>query len=240
MSMDKMTGMKLMAGVSPGFMNSLRGNILPQTVAPPVNMYTQPHENMSMSLEAAMPGDMTNPLQNLLSIFALAYKTAVKKSLLQKGAANQTAEQDRQAAAANVGEKGKDATNDRTGGDAKFGIEGTHCKEAEEVAREMTQYSWQYYYDDKKSDAQTEASRSGNCCDLAQVAIKKFKERGIEAKLILGDIKGKSYTGGHYWVEYKDPATGRMTFFDPTATATGSKTADRAFNGLSSTYSKRK
>jgi len=134
---------------------------------------------------------------------------------------------------------GKDAAADKTAGDAKPGGDGNRNAAATEIAKEMAGYKYEFYYDDKKSDAATEQSKAGNCCDLAQVAIKKFKEKGIDAKLVLGDVKGQSYTGGHYWIEYKDPATGKMTFFDPTAAASN-KSADRAFQGLHSTYSKRK
>ncbi|MGV8125234.1 MAG: transglutaminase domain-containing protein [Candidatus Xenobiia bacterium LiM19] len=150
-----------------------------------------------------------------------------------KAAGKKDATADKKAAA-----DGKDAATDKTAGDAKPDGGGTHSNQATEVAREMAGYKYEFYYDDKKSDASTESSKAGNCCDLAQVAIKKFKEKGIEAKLVLGDVKGKSYTGGHYWIEYKDPATGKMTFFDPTAAASN-KSADRAFQGLHSTYSKR-
>lgn len=107
-----------------------------------------------------------------------------------------------------------------------------------EVAKELAGYKWQYYYDDKKSDAQTQADKAGNCCDLAQLTISKLKQKGIEARLVLGDIKSDSYKGGHYWIEYKDPTTGKWTFFDPTACAT-SHSAERGFQGLHATYKKR-
>lgn len=165
------------------------------------------------------------------------------KQAARAEAAKQTANTDNANKTADTGTAGKDtagkdAAADKTAGDAKPNGGGTHNSAAEEVAKEMAGYKYEFYYDDKKSDAKTESSKAGNCCDLAQVAIKKFKEKGIEAKLVLGDVKGKSYTGGHYWIEYKDPATGKMTFFDPTAAASN-KSAERAFQGLHSTYSKR-
>jgi len=109
---------------------------------------------------------------------------------------------------------------------------------AEGIAKEMAGYKWQYYLDDKKSNSQTIHDRSGNCCDLADVAIMRFKAKGIEARKVLGDIKSKSYNGGHYWVEYKDSKTGKWKFFDPTASATNHD-ASRAFSGLHATYRKR-
>jgi transglutaminase-like putative cysteine protease len=109
-----------------------------------------------------------------------------------------------------------------------------------EVAQTMSRYHWQYYCDDKKSNAQTKADKSGNCCDLAQVAIEEFRKRGIQARRVLGDIQGKSYSGGHYWCEYMDRETGQWKFFDPTAAATGSHNPARAFKGLDSIYTSRK
>jgi len=174
--------------------------------------------------------------QNIQTQANNAAKQAANNGAAQQTADNGTAKKTADNGAAK--QDGKDATADKTAGDAKPNGGGTHCNQATEVAKEMAGYKYEFYYDDKKSDASTESSKAGNCCDLAQVAIKKFKEKGMEANLVLGDVKGKSYTGGHYWIEYKDPTTGKMTFFDPTAAASN-KSADRAFQGLHSTYSKR-
>ncbi len=108
---------------------------------------------------------------------------------------------------------------------------------AQEIAREMAGYKYEFYYNERKSVARTEGSRAGNCKDLADVAIEKFRQRGVQARLVLGDVRSKSYTGGHYWVEYQE-ADGQWRFFDPTGAATN-KSAQRAFQGLHATYRKR-
>ena len=104
------------------------------------------------------------------------------------------------------------------------------------IAKEFSKYSWSYYYDDKKSNAATESSKDGNCCDLAQLAIEKFKAKGVNARLILGQLNTSDYSGGHYWVQYQDPSTGQWKFFDPTPCATN-KSAERGFLGCHGTYS---
>jgi len=104
------------------------------------------------------------------------------------------------------------------------------------IAKEFSKYSWSYYNDDKKSNAATESSKDGNCCDLAQLAIEKFKAKGVNARLILGQLNTSDYNGGHYWVQYQDPSTGQWKFFDPTPCATN-KSAERGFLGCHGTYS---
>gem|GEM_PF-1650920 len=177
--------------------------------------------------------------QNIKTQGDNAARNAAKTAAAQQAAYTGTEQKAADTGGAPKDAAGKDATADKTAGDATPGGGGEHCAQATEIAKEMASYKYQFYYDDKKSNTATESSKSGNCCDLAQVAIEKFKEKGIDARLVLGDVQGKGYTGGYYWIEYKDPTTGKMTFFDPTAAASN-KSAERAFQGLHSTYSKRK
>ena len=106
---------------------------------------------------------------------------------------------------------------------------------AGQVAGEMSTYNYKFYNDDKQTDKETEDSKTGNCCDLAQVTEKKFEEKGIEAEVRFGNVKTESYDGGHYWVRYKDES-GQWQRFDPTAAAEN-HSADSGFTGLNGTYS---
>lgn len=108
---------------------------------------------------------------------------------------------------------------------------------ASEVATIMAGYNYQYYYDDKKSNAQTQSQKSGNCCDLAQVAMDEFRKRGVECRMVLGKIKSKNGTNGHYWLEYYDRQQNKWKFFDPTACAS-SHSAQKGFTGLDASYGK--
>lgn len=107
---------------------------------------------------------------------------------------------------------------------------------ANNVAQYMAGFKYEFYYNDKKSVASTISSKGGNCKDLADVAMQKFKEQGIKTQLILGDVKLSDYSGGHYWIKYQDPSTGQWKFFDPTAAASN-HSAERAFKGCHGTYS---
>jgi len=106
---------------------------------------------------------------------------------------------------------------------------------AGQVAGEMSRYNYEFYLNDQKSNQETESSQSGNCCDLAEVTVEKFKEKGINAELRFGNVKTESYDGGHYWVRYKDES-GQWQRFDPTAAAEN-HSADSGFTGLNGTYS---
>lgn len=119
---------------------------------------------------------------------------------------------------------------------ASPGPAGSGTQVAQEIAQEMAGYKYQFYYNDRKSEAETERSRSGNCKDLADVAIAKFRQRGVQARLVHGNITSKTYSGGHYWVEYQDPS-GNWRFFDPTGAASN-RSAQRAFQGLRASYRK--
>lgn len=103
------------------------------------------------------------------------------------------------------------------------------------VANEMAGYTYQFYYNDKKSNASTDSSKSGNCVDLAQSTVAKLKAKGVEARVIDGNYAGSSYNGGHDWVQYKD-TDGQWKFFDPTAAAEYHSAA-KGFSGLNGTYS---
>lgn len=129
-----------------------------------------------------------------------------------------------------------DAGGDRSDGGPSPASSGSGSQVAQEVAREMAGYKYQFYYNDRKSEAETERSRSGNCKDLADVAIAKFRQRGVQARLVHGNIQSKSYTGGHYWIEFQD-SSGKWQFFDPTGAATN-HSAQRAFQGLHASYKK--
>jgi hypothetical protein len=107
---------------------------------------------------------------------------------------------------------------------------------AQEVAGIMAGYNYQYYYDDKKSNEQTKSQKSGNCCDLAQVAMEEFRKRGVECKMVLGKIKSKNGTNGHYWLQYHDKEKNKWVFFDPTACASYHDPA-KGFKGLEASYS---
>ena len=140
------------------------------------------------------------------------------------------------AAASSASSGGSSGSSGVSGGAGPDGGMPTTGDPANNVAQYMSGFKYQFYYNDKKSNAQTIASKSGNCKDLADVAIEKFNQQGIKAQLILGDVKTSGYNGGHYWIKYQDPTSGQMKFFDPTAAASN-HSAQRAFLGLHGTYS---
>jgi len=108
----------------------------------------------------------------------------------------------------------------------------------QQVANEMSGYKYEFYNNDQKTNAETEESKSGNCCDLAEVTVEKFKEKGINAELRVGNFKSSSeggYNGGHYWVRYQD-SNGQWQRFDPTAAAEY-QSSDKGFSGLDGAYS---
>jgi hypothetical protein len=229
----------------------------PQAVQGLANTYTGPGDMSSFGQEAASlftgAGAANTVLQQTLALqqqqaqlFNQFLKACLEASAAQKKQQNQALDANNANGGAQEdnAQENNAAVTPNNDGAANNGANNngaaTNAKGAVmEVAKELASYKWEYYYDDKKSDAQTQSSKAGNCCDLAQLAISKLKQKGIEGKLVLGDIKSSDYNGGHYWIEYKDPSTGKWEFFDPTACATN-KSAERGFQGLHATYAKRK
>ena len=138
------------------------------------------------------------------------------------------------ASASSSASSGTTGTTDTSGATSVKGSTTSNAA-VNSVANELAGYKYQFYYNDKKSNAETNSSKSGNCCDLAQVTMDKLKANGVECRMILGNYAGSSYNGGHYWVQYKD-TDGSWKFFDPTAAAEYHSAA-KGFSGLSGTYS---
>jgi len=129
------------------------------------------------------------------------------------------------------------ATNSNDGGltpNGKVPQSSASTSVAYGIAKEMTGYKWQYGNTGDVSG--TESAKAGNCYNLAKVAIAKFKEQGITAQLVHGNLNCTDYNGGHYWLKYQDPSSGQWIFFDPTACATN-HSAERGFLGCHGTYS---
>ena len=62
-------------------------------------------------------------------------------------------------------------------------------------------YSYQYYFDDKKSNKQVIDSESGNCTDLLQFLINMANEMGYESKCI--HVKCRQSGTGHVFGKFK-------------------------------------
>ncbi len=65
----------------------------------------------------------------------------------------------------------------------------------------QSHFSYQYYYDDHKSNKQVIDTKSGNCTDLLQFCMNYTKAMGYESKCI--HVKCRSSGGGHVFGKFK-------------------------------------
>ena len=81
-------------------------------------------------------------------------------------------------------------------------------------------FTYDYYYNDVQTQAQTIARRKGNCTDLNQVERAALKELGYDVQIVRGLVRcndGKNY--GHVWCRIK--LNGKWVNIDASAAAKG-------------------